>query len=167
MTLTLLADGLSWLLIGFGAYFVAVGSIGLIRLPSIYTRMHAASLIDGLGAALLLAGLAVQALVAGQYLIALKLVLIYVIIFFTGPVATHAVAQAAMIFGHAPHLVEDRRPEGAQPASIPLDVDGDGLALPADDRVAADRRAADDPGPAADHAGAGRSKATAMTTQEG
>ncbi|MEO0672319.1 MAG: monovalent cation/H(+) antiporter subunit G [Pseudomonadota bacterium] len=46
---------------------------------------------------------------AGPTLVALKLAFIYILIFFTGPVATHAVAQAALHAGIDPDLTEDRR----------------------------------------------------------
>ncbi len=113
MTLATVLDLLSWLLIIGGAYFIVVGAIGLIRLPDIFTRLHALSLIDSLGALLLILGLMIQ---AGPTLIALKLAFIYILIFFTGPVATHALAQAALHSGIEPELKEDRR--AARQASV-------------------------------------------------
>ena len=54
-------DIVSWALILAGSFFTVVGAIGLVRMPDVYTRMHAASVTDTLGAGLLLAGLMVQA----------------------------------------------------------------------------------------------------------
>ena len=102
----LVTDAISWVLIASGSAFIIIGGLGLIRLPDVYTRMHAASVIDTLGAALLLAGLGVQ---AGLSLVALKLLFIFVLFFFTGPVVTHALAQAALHEGIEPVLSEDRR----------------------------------------------------------
>jgi multicomponent Na+:H+ antiporter subunit G len=98
-------DILSWALILAGSFFTIVGAIGLVRMPDVYTRMHAASVTDTLGAGLLLAGLMVQ---AGLGLVTLKLLLILILFFFMGPVATHALAQAALHAGVRPQLSEDR-----------------------------------------------------------
>ena len=53
----LVLDIVSWALILAGSFFTVVGAIGLVRMPDVYTRMHAASVTDTLGAGLLLAGL--------------------------------------------------------------------------------------------------------------
>ncbi len=86
------ADLASWLLIAAGGIFCLVGAIGLLRMPDLYTRMHAASVIDTLGAGLLLLGMMLQ---AGLTLVTVKLIVIALLLFFTGPTATHALARAA------------------------------------------------------------------------
>jgi len=63
--------------------------------------MHAASVIETLGAGLILLGLLFQ---AGLSLIAIKLMMIALLIFFISPTATHALARAAMIRGLKPLL---------------------------------------------------------------
>jgi multicomponent Na+:H+ antiporter subunit G len=98
-------DILSWTLIIAGSFFTVSGAIGLVRMPDVYTRMHAASVTDTLGAGLLLAGLMVQ---AGLSLVTLKLLFILILFFFMGPVATHALALAALHAGVRPQLSEDR-----------------------------------------------------------
>jgi multicomponent Na+:H+ antiporter subunit G len=95
----------SWALILAGSFFTVVGAIGLVRMPDVYTRMHAASVTDTLGAGLLFAGLMLQ---AGFGLVSLKLMFILILFFFMGPVATHALAQAALHAGVRPQLSEDR-----------------------------------------------------------
>ncbi|MDG2285661.1 MAG: monovalent cation/H(+) antiporter subunit G, partial [Alphaproteobacteria bacterium] len=53
---------MTWLaifLIVLGLFFLVVGSIGMLRLPDVFSRAHALSLTDSLGAILVLAGLAV------------------------------------------------------------------------------------------------------------
>jgi multicomponent Na+:H+ antiporter subunit G len=62
-------------------------------MPDVFTRMHAVSVGDTLGTGLLIAGMALQ---AGPTLVAVKLFLILLVIWFTGPVATHALARAAL-----------------------------------------------------------------------
>ena len=64
-----LVEILSWALIVGGSLCILIGGIGVLRFPDVYTRMHAASITDTMGAGLLLGGLIVQAgwtLVAGQ-----------------------------------------------------------------------------------------------------
>jgi multicomponent Na+:H+ antiporter subunit G len=96
----------SWALIVAGSFFTIVGALGLVRMPDVFTRMHAASVTDTLGAGLLLIGMILQ---AGFTLIAAKLVFIIALLFFVSPVVTHALAQAALHAGIAPKLAEDRR----------------------------------------------------------
>lgn len=102
----LLLDLASWLLFLGGAFFTLVGTIGLVRMPDVFTRMHAASVTDTLGVALLILGMMLQ---AGFSLVTLKLLFILGLFFFTAPVITHALAQACLHEGIAPRLVEDRR----------------------------------------------------------
>ncbi len=97
---------LSWICISAGCFFTLTGAFGLVRMPEVYTRMHAASVIDTLGAGFLIIGMVLQ---AGLTLVSAKLVFILALIFFTGPVITHALAQAASEAGIEPLLVEDRR----------------------------------------------------------
>lgn len=89
----LLRDGLSWALLLGGAAFSMIGGLGLLRMPDLYTRMHAASLTDTLGAILILSGLMVQ---GGLTLVTVKMVLTLFFLLFTSPVATHALAAAAL-----------------------------------------------------------------------
>jgi multicomponent Na+:H+ antiporter subunit G len=112
----LVLDALSWALILAGSAFVVIGALGLVRMPDLYTRMHAASVTDTLGAGLLLGGLMLQ---AGLSLVTLKLVFLIVLFFFTGPVVTHALAQAALHEGVVPLLHEDRRALADDAASPP------------------------------------------------
>jgi len=95
---------LSWGLVLAGSGFCVVGALGLVRLKGFYVRTHAASVIDSAGAGLLLAGLLLQ---AGWTLAAVKLVTIGLLIFFSSPTATHALANAALARGMAPeHAAE-------------------------------------------------------------
>ncbi len=87
---------LSWLLLLAGGAFCVVGALGLVRLRGFYPRTHAASVIDSAGAGLILLGLMLQ---AGWTLVAVKLVVIGLLIFFTSPTATHALANAALARG--------------------------------------------------------------------
>lgn len=90
--MSVVVDALSWLLILAGSACCVVGALGLIRLRGFYVRTHAASLVDSGGTGLLIAGLLLQ---AGWTLVAVKLLVIGLLIFFTSPTATHALANAA------------------------------------------------------------------------
>lgn len=87
-------DVISWVCLVGGGFFCIVGGIGLIRMPDFYTRMQAASLTETLGAGLILLGLLIQ---AGLTLIGAKIVMVGLLIFFTSPTATHALAKAALV----------------------------------------------------------------------
>lgn len=101
--MTLLIDAASWILLAAGGFFCIVGGIGLIRMPDFYTRMHAASVTETLGADLILLGLILQ---AGFTLVAAKLAMIGLLIFFASPTASHALARAAMLRGLKPRLAD-------------------------------------------------------------
>jgi len=89
-------DILSWALLVAGGAFCVIGGLGLVRLRGFFPRTHAASVIDSAGAGLILAGLLLQ---AGWTLVAVKLVIIGLLIFFASPTATHALANAALARG--------------------------------------------------------------------
>lgn len=94
-----LADVISWACIVAGGLFCVIGAVGMVRMPSFFTRMHAASLIDTLGAGLILLGLMIQ---AGFTLVTVKLAMMGVLLLFASPTATHALAKAALARGVDP-----------------------------------------------------------------
>ena len=108
----LLTEIASWLLIVAGSFFTVVGALGLVRMPEIFSRMHAASVMDTLGVGLLILGMMLQ---AGLSLVALKLLILLALFFFTAPVITHALARACLHEGIEPLLAEDRRPKSKPP----------------------------------------------------
>jgi multicomponent Na+:H+ antiporter subunit G len=102
------ADILSWGLIIVGSVAMLIGGIGVLRFPDVYTRMHAASITDTLGAGALLLGLTIQ---AGFTLVAVKLILMLVFLFFTSPTSSFSLAHAALSSGVEPLLDADLREE--------------------------------------------------------
>ncbi|MCB1823196.1 MAG: monovalent cation/H(+) antiporter subunit G [Candidatus Competibacteraceae bacterium] len=88
-----LIDGLSGLALLGGVFFVIVGGVGLLRMPDFYTRLHAASITDTLGAGLILLGLMLH---GGWTLVSAKLLLILSFLWLTSPTATHALVRAAL-----------------------------------------------------------------------
>jgi multicomponent Na+:H+ antiporter subunit G len=95
----LVLDMLSWILLTAGGGFVLVGGIGALRMPNLYTRMHAASVTDTMGAALVIAGVMVQ---AGLSLVTVKLAAILIFLLITSPTASYALANAALLAGIRP-----------------------------------------------------------------
>ncbi|MCB1489312.1 MAG: monovalent cation/H(+) antiporter subunit G [Bauldia sp.] len=76
-----------------GGIFMVIGALGMVRMPDVFTRIHAASVGDTLGVSLILLGLV---FLAGLSLVSVKLVILGLFIAFTSPAATHAVARAAL-----------------------------------------------------------------------
>ena len=100
-------DAASWILLLAGSAFTIAGGVGVLRLPDVYTRAHAASLTDTLGAGLILIGLMLQ---GGFTLVTVKLALILAFIAFTSPTATHALIHTAHASGLDP-LLQDAEDE--------------------------------------------------------
>ena len=88
-----------------GAFFGGVASIGIVRLPDVYTRTHAASKSDTLGAVL---AIAAAALAIQTDLATIKAVFLLVFMFLTNPTAAHAVARAAQDQGIEPWTAGDK-----------------------------------------------------------
>lgn len=111
-------DILSWVLLVAGGAFMVISAIGVNRMPDVYTRLHAASVADTLGAGLLIAGMMLQ---AGPSLVTAKLVMILAILFFSSPVAGHALARAALAAGVRPHV--DHPEESGEACSKEFDIE--------------------------------------------
>ncbi|MFQ5955947.1 MAG: monovalent cation/H(+) antiporter subunit G [Kiloniellales bacterium] len=107
----LAADLVSWACLLAGSAFAFTGGIGMLRLPDLFTRMHASGITDTMGAGLILLGLMVQ---AGLSLITVKLALILVFLLYTTPTSTHALAQAALGAGVKPRLAEPKTRDDAR-----------------------------------------------------
>ena len=105
----LVTDLVSWVLLTLGGVAVLIGGIGALRMPDLYTRMHAASVTDSLGAILVIAGVMLQ---AGLSLAAIKLAAILLFLLLTSPTSTNALASAALLAGRQPldRQVEDDAP---------------------------------------------------------
>jgi multicomponent Na+:H+ antiporter subunit G len=97
-------DVLSWACLLAGGVFCVIGAAGMLRMPDFYTRMHAASVVDTLGAGLILVGLVLQ---AGLSLVSAKLLMVGLLIFFASPTSTHALARAALLRGVKPLLAAE------------------------------------------------------------
>jgi len=67
----------SALLIALGAVFFLAGSVGLLRFPDVFTRLHALTKADNLGLGLVVAGVALQ---ADSWTTVVKLILIWLLV---------------------------------------------------------------------------------------
>ncbi|MFC7155279.1 monovalent cation/H(+) antiporter subunit G [Halomarina halobia] len=95
-------DVLVVLLAAVGTFFGVVAAVGLLRLPDLYTRTHAASKSDTLGAMLTLAAVTI---VFGGDVASLKTTFLLAFMFVTNPTAAHAIARAAYDQGIEPWTV--------------------------------------------------------------
>tara|TARA_R110000868_G_scaffold28525_8_gene106914 strand:- start:4252 stop:4599 length:348 start_codon:yes stop_codon:yes gene_type:complete len=95
---------ISWALLLGGSFFLVIGAVGVLRMPDVYTRSHAAGITDTMGAILILTGLMVQ---GGFTLITVKLLMILIFLLFTSPAASHALGNTAWSSGLKPILDED------------------------------------------------------------
>ena len=82
-----------------GAVLAIIGTVGVLRFPDFYTRLHAASVTDTAAATVAIAGML---LLAPDWLVAFKLLAVWLFLFLTGPTAGHALANAAHTAGLEP-----------------------------------------------------------------
>ncbi|KAB7627481.1 monovalent cation/H(+) antiporter subunit G [Alkalilimnicola sp. S0819] len=79
-----------------GGFFFLAGTLGLLRFPDVYTRLHALTKADNLGLGLIVLGLLP---LAGRWSEALKLLLIWGLALFASASAAHLIARAAVLEG--------------------------------------------------------------------
>ena len=74
-----------------GAFFILAGSVGLLRFPDAYTRLHALTKADNLGLAFIVLGLLPQ---AGSVLAGLKMVVIWLLVLLSSAAVSQLIARA-------------------------------------------------------------------------
>jgi multicomponent Na+:H+ antiporter subunit G len=92
-------------LIVVGLIFLVIGSIGMLRLPDVFSRAHALSLTDSLGAILVLLGLAVY---EGFTINFLRIIVVLILVYLLNPVISHATIRAAYRSGLRPSKKENK-----------------------------------------------------------
>ena len=80
-----------------GALFSVVAAIGLLRLPDLYTRMHAASKTGTMGAGLSFVAIAI---IAFDGPVILRAIVGFIFLMLTAPVSAHLLARAACLAGY-------------------------------------------------------------------
>ncbi|MBW8184025.1 monovalent cation/H(+) antiporter subunit G [Shewanella nanhaiensis] len=98
-----------------GCFLCFSGGIGILRFPDFYTRMHAVSITDTLGAGLVLLGLMLQ---SPDGLVLIKLILILLFTLFINPSASHALAKAALHNGLLPREDKGANKGGDKPSKL-------------------------------------------------
>jgi multicomponent Na+:H+ antiporter subunit G len=82
-------DWIAILLVSIGAVFFLAGTVGLLRFPDTFSRLHALTKADNLGLGFTVAGLAIQ---SGSVPIALKLMVIWMLALLASSTACYLVA---------------------------------------------------------------------------
>lgn len=90
--MSLVQDIIGSVLLFAGLAFMLIGSIGIVRFPDFFTRVHAASVVDTVGIVVALLGIAV---LAGVSFDGGKTLFVAFLLMLTNPVFTHALAKAA------------------------------------------------------------------------
>lgn len=84
-----------WLVI-WGAAFIALAAVGLLRMPDLYSRLHAASKASALGIACLAIALVIQ---FEDPELGVRAVAFGLFLFITAPISAHLIARAAFVTG--------------------------------------------------------------------
>jgi len=101
-------DTLTIVLVSFGVFFFLIGTVGLLRLPDFFTRSHATSKCDTVGAGSLLLGLMVFNGVESS---TLKILVLAALVLLSSPTASHALARAAHRTGLKPWRAAPQKEE--------------------------------------------------------
>jgi multicomponent Na+:H+ antiporter subunit G len=89
-------DIISTIFLFTGAIIMIIGTVGLLKFPDFYTRLHATGKCDTLGQILIIFGCMIY---EGFSLITIKLFLISAFYLLAGPVSTHALIKAGYVCG--------------------------------------------------------------------
>ena len=80
-------------LLMIGAAFFLAGTVGLLRFPDVYTRLHALAKVDNLGLGFIVLGLLIQ---APGPVAALKLILVWLLALVASTTVSYLIAQRAL-----------------------------------------------------------------------
>jgi multicomponent Na+:H+ antiporter subunit G len=87
-----LAGGVGIGLLLGAAFFFLAGTVGLLRFPDVHSRLHALTKADNLGLGLLVAGLALH---AGSWMVAAKLLLVWLLALLSSAASCYLIGQSA------------------------------------------------------------------------
>ncbi|WP_047985532.1 Na+/H+ antiporter subunit G [Ornithinibacillus californiensis] len=88
------AEVIAGVLIFLGTLICLISAIGLVRLPDVYTRSHAASKSSTVGVLFILIGTLLYFVISEGYF-SIRLILGILFVFLTAPVAAHVICRAA------------------------------------------------------------------------
>ena len=83
----------------YGIFLMLTSSIGMLRMPDLYTKIHASSLFDSMAMPMMLLATSVQ---FEERDITLKVILITLITFIINPTSSYCISQAALYSGLTP-----------------------------------------------------------------
>lgn len=89
-------NALSVILLVCGGLFFLAGTLGLLRFPDVYTRLHALTKADNVGLGLIVAGLSLE---AESWLTVIKLLLIWGLVILASASIAHLIARGALLRG--------------------------------------------------------------------
>jgi multicomponent Na+:H+ antiporter subunit G len=89
-------DVISTIFLAAGSLIMITGTVGLLKFPDFYTRMHATGKCDTLGQILIIMGCMIY---EGFTFITIKLLLVSAFYLLAGPASTHALMKAAYVTG--------------------------------------------------------------------
>ncbi len=98
-TLLTILDWASLTLTLLGAIFFLAGTLGLLRFPDVFTRLHALTKADNVGLGLMTAGLTLE---VESFAVGLKLLLIWLLALLTSATTCHLIARTALRGGIRP-----------------------------------------------------------------
>ncbi len=93
-------DGLSLLAVTAGVLFFVSGTLGILRFPDVFSRLHALTKADGLGLGLIVLGLALQ---ATSLAVIGKLALVWIVAALSGSTACYLMAHFELERAQEPH----------------------------------------------------------------
>lgn len=99
------------ILLLMGAVFSVAAGVGIVRLPDVFTRMHAATKVGTLGSGLILVAAAV---VFADPAVVLRCVLIVVFLLMTAPIGAHMIGRAALRTGIVPWGIGETDGDGGR-----------------------------------------------------
>jgi multicomponent Na+:H+ antiporter subunit G len=87
------------MLLVIGTFFFAAGSIGVLRFPDVYTRLHALTKADNLGLGFFVVALSLH---SESWSVAAKMGVIWALVLVAGATVSHLVAETARTSGVEP-----------------------------------------------------------------
>jgi multicomponent Na+:H+ antiporter subunit G len=94
-----ITESISLLFLATGCFFFIVGSVGMLRMPDVFARLHATTKADNLGLGLVIMGLLLQ---CDSLLVAGKLLFIWLLVLMSSSAACHLIARSALRRGVQP-----------------------------------------------------------------
>jgi multicomponent Na+:H+ antiporter subunit G len=89
----MIINGLVILSLLIGCVFFIAGTVGVLRMPDVYSRLHALTKADNAGLGFIILGLALH---NQSWVLAMKLALIWLLVLLASSVACHLVARTAL-----------------------------------------------------------------------